>query len=98
MSTPTAAAPTAHAAVVSWVDEIADLTAPDEVVWCDGSAGEWDRLTTQLVDKGTFVRLERKPNSFWCASDPDDVARVEDRTFIAKMPGDMKSPPRLSRR
>ncbi|SED94126.1 phosphoenolpyruvate carboxykinase (GTP) [Rhodococcus koreensis] len=89
MSTPTApgpagagTAPTAHPAVVSWVNEVAALTAPDEVVWCDGSAGEWDRLTTQLVDKGTFVRLERKPNSFWCASDPEDVARVEDRTFL----------------
>ncbi|ORJ92278.1 phosphoenolpyruvate carboxykinase [Prescottella equi] len=76
------AAPTTHEEIVSWVADIADLTSPDAVVWCDGSAGEWDRLTTQLVDKGTFVRLEGKPNSFWCASDPDDVARVEDRTFI----------------
>lgn len=76
------AAPTMHEEIVSWVAEMADLTRPDSVVWCDGSTGEWDRLTTQLVDKGTFVRLEGKPNSFWCVSDPEDVARVEDRTFI----------------
>ena len=76
------AAPTAHEEIVSWVTEVAEHTGPDTVVWCDGSPGEWDRLTTQLVDKGTLVRLERKPNSFWCASDPEDVARVEDRTYI----------------
>ncbi len=76
------AAPTAHEEIVSWVAEVAEHTGPDTVVWCDGSPGEWDRLTTQLVDKGTLVRLERKPNSFWCASDPEDVARVEDRTYI----------------
>ncbi|QHE74043.1 phosphoenolpyruvate carboxykinase (GTP) (plasmid) [Rhodococcus sp. ZPP] len=75
-------APTAHPGIASWVEDVAALTAPDEVVWCDGSAAEWDRLTTQLVERGTFVRLERKPNSFWCVSDPEDVARVEDRTFI----------------
>ncbi|MFB7878701.1 phosphoenolpyruvate carboxykinase (GTP) [Nocardia sp. NPDC056064] len=77
-----ATVPTAHPAVLRWVDEIAALTTPDRVVWCDGSPAEWDRLTTELVDKGTFVRLDAKPNSFWCVSDPEDVARVEDRTFI----------------
>ncbi|QBJ95095.1 phosphoenolpyruvate carboxykinase (GTP) [Rhodococcus sp. ABRD24] len=86
MTTPPAtgieAAPTTHEEITSWVTDIADLTSPDAVVWCDGSASEWDRLTNQLVDKGTFVRLEGKSNSFWCASDPNDVARVEDRTFI----------------
>ncbi|GAA4485681.1 phosphoenolpyruvate carboxykinase (GTP) [Rhodococcus olei] len=86
MTTPIAAgldqAPTAHPEILAWVAEVAALTGTAEVVWCDGSSGEWDRLTTQLVDKGTFVRLERKPNSFWCVSDPEDVARVEDRTFI----------------
>ncbi|MFF5036292.1 phosphoenolpyruvate carboxykinase (GTP) [Nocardia salmonicida] len=73
---------TDHPAILAWVDEIAELTAPDRVVWCDGSPAEWDRLTDELVEKGTFVRLTGKPNSFWCVSDPDDVARVEDRTFI----------------
>ncbi|MFG2442295.1 phosphoenolpyruvate carboxykinase (GTP) [Nocardia fluminea] len=71
-----------HPGILAWVDEIAELTAPDSVVWCDGSRAEWDRLTDELVEKGTFVRLTGKPNSFWCVSDPDDVARVEDRTFI----------------
>ncbi|MFC9897625.1 phosphoenolpyruvate carboxykinase (GTP) [Nocardia sp. NPDC127579] len=73
---------TDHEGVAAWVAEIAELTAPAQVVFCDGSRAEWDRLTGLLVDKGTFVALEQKPNSFWCVSDPDDVARVEDRTFI----------------
>ena len=70
--------------LAKWVREIADLTQPDEVVWCDGSDDEWDRLTSLLVENGTFTRLNPRlrPNSFWCASDPGDVARVEDRTFI----------------
>lgn len=76
------AAPTDHAQVLAWVAEVADLTAPEDVVWCDGSRQEWDRLTARLVDKGTLVALSGKPNSFWCVSDPEDVARVEDRTFI----------------
>ncbi|MBI1758060.1 MAG: phosphoenolpyruvate carboxykinase (GTP) [Actinobacteria bacterium] len=76
--------PTANERLLSWVREIAELTQPDRVEWCDGSPDEWDRLTQLLVDNGTFVRLDaaKKPNSFWCASDPSDVARVEDRTFI----------------
>ena len=77
-------APTKHSRLLRWVRETAQLTQPDNVVWCDGSAAEWEQLTDQLVVAGTFRRLnpETKPNSFWCASDPSDVARVEDRTFI----------------
>jgi phosphoenolpyruvate carboxykinase (GTP) len=76
--------PTKHSRLVRWVRETAQLTQPDQVVWCDGSAEEWEQLTDQLVAAGTFRRLnpETKPNSFWCVSDPSDVARVEDRTFI----------------
>ncbi|RJO73550.1 phosphoenolpyruvate carboxykinase (GTP) [Nocardia panacis] len=74
--------PTDHADILTWVAEVAELTAPERVVFCDGSGAEWDRLTALLVEKGTFVALSAKPNSFWCASDPEDVARVEDRTFI----------------
>ena len=78
------ARPTENDRLLSWVREVADLTMPDRVVWCDGSDAEWDRVTAQLVTAGTFVKLneEKKPNSFWAASDPDDVARVEERTFI----------------
>ncbi len=65
-----------------WVDEVAALTQPDDIYWCNGSEDEWEEITSGLVEAGTFVRLEKKPNSFWCASDPSDVARVEDRTFI----------------
>ena len=77
-------APTGNAHLLSWVREVAELTTPDRVVWCDGSDAEWDRVTTRLVEAGTFVKLDedRRPNSFWAGSDPDDVARVEERTFI----------------
>jgi phosphoenolpyruvate carboxykinase (GTP) len=73
-----------HTQLQAWVDEMTALTEPDAVVWCDGSDEEWQRLTDALVDSRTFVRLneEKKPNSFWAASDPTDVARVEDRTYI----------------
>jgi phosphoenolpyruvate carboxykinase (GTP) len=75
-------APTTHQRLLSWVREVAELTTPDQVVWVDGSEEEWERLTTKLVEAGTFTRLKQKPNSFWAASDPGDVARVEERTFI----------------
>jgi phosphoenolpyruvate carboxykinase (GTP) len=80
-------APTSHAALIAWVREIAELTTPDRVVWCDGSAAEWRRLTDELVAAGTLVPLneERKPNSFWARTDPTDVARVEERTFICSV-------------
>jgi phosphoenolpyruvate carboxykinase (GTP) len=76
--------PTRHAKLAAWVKEVAQLTHPDRVEWCDGSAEEWRRLTDLLVEAGTAVRLDpaKKPNSLWCRSDPSDVARVEDRTFI----------------
>ncbi|MGI9063097.1 MAG: phosphoenolpyruvate carboxykinase (GTP) [Pseudonocardiaceae bacterium] len=78
-------ASTSHPKLLAWVREIADLTTPDRIVWCDGSEDEWSRMTARLVEAGTVVPLEQKPNSFWCASDPSDVARVEERTFICSV-------------
>ncbi|ALG14357.1 phosphoenolpyruvate carboxykinase (GTP) [Kibdelosporangium phytohabitans] len=78
-------APTTHQRLLEWVHEVAQLTTPDRVVWADGSDEEWDRLTAKLVEAGTFTALKQKPNSFWAASDPGDVARVEERTFICSV-------------
>ena len=77
-------APTDHAEMLAWISEVAELTQPDRVVFADGSEAEWDRLTSELVAAGTFVKLDetKRPNSFLAQSDPKDVARVESRTFI----------------
>ena len=84
-------APTTNRGLLDWVEDWTRVLAPDAVHWCDGSATEHDRLTADLIEVGTFQRLahDRRPGSYLALSDPDDVARVEDRTYIATTsPGD----------
>jgi phosphoenolpyruvate carboxykinase (GTP) len=78
-------APTRHPRLLAWVAEMVELTTPDRIEWIDGSDEQQQRLIDELVAAGTFTKLNRKPNSYWCASDPTDVARVEDRTFICSI-------------
>jgi phosphoenolpyruvate carboxykinase (GTP) len=75
---------TTNQALKDWVDEWAEILQPSNIYWCDGSAEEYDQLCEQLVASGTFTKLDeaKRPNSYWAHSDPGDVARVEDRTFI----------------
>ncbi len=74
-----------HGGLSAWISEVAELTQPNNIYMCDGSEEEWTRITSELVSAGTFIPLKKKPNSFWCASNPTDVARVEDRTFICSV-------------
>ncbi|MSX83369.1 MAG: phosphoenolpyruvate carboxykinase (GTP), partial [Actinobacteria bacterium] len=80
-------APTKNKKLLEWVEQTAALTQPDRIEWSDGSQEEWDRLTALLVDQGTFIKLNeaKRPNSFLARSNPKDVARVEDRTFICSL-------------
>ncbi len=88
------AAPTTHRALLAWVEQVRSLCTPDAVEWCDGSAAEYDRLFAAMTADGLAIRLDRakRPNSFLFRSAPSDVARVENRTFIASRTADAAGP------
>ena len=87
MTADTQAPPTTHQGILDFVAEVAAMTTPDRIHWCTGSDEEWTELTDALVASGTFTRLDpaKKPNSFHARTDPTDVARVEDRTYICSV-------------
>jgi phosphoenolpyruvate carboxykinase (GTP) len=86
--------PTTNKHLIRWVEKMADLCEPDDVYWVDGSKAEYDQLCQQLIDSGTFIKLNQKlwPGCFYARSSPNDVARVEDRTFICSLSKDSAGP------
>ena len=78
--------------LVAWVNEVAELVQPDQVYWCDGGKGEYDRLMLGMVDSGSAIQLQKRANTFLFRSDPSDVARVENRTYISYPDKDQAGP------
>ena len=87
-------APTKNKHLMRWVEKMADLTQPAAIHWVDGTQKEYDRLCREMVASGTFIRLNEKlwPGCFYARSDPRDVARVEERTFICSLSKDNAGP------